>query len=133
MIHIDAPADGIPGWPELRVQSACLDMLRLCFPRVTVFAVPNGSRRTVWQAVQAKREGMRAGAADLVLTWCGPMAAFVEVKKQRGRLKVSQREFLEEVAAQGFIAAVVRSPNTLFGILKDAGAPWSGVAWRLVQ
>ena len=50
------------------------------------FAIPNGSRRTLWEAMEAKRSGMKSGVMDL----CYPVpmqgfgGLFIEMKRREG-------------------------------------------------
>ena len=71
---------------EHQVQRACVTWFRIQYPelRRMLFAVPNGSRRTVWEQRQAMEEGMVSGVADLVLSVPrgGYGALFIEMKKE---------------------------------------------------
>lgn len=88
-----------------------------------LYAIPNGYKKSVAMAANAKREGLRAGVPDLVL----PVAArgynglYVEMKKQGGSADVKQREWHERLNEQGYLAL------TRWG-WRDA---WTLIRWYL--
>lgn len=72
------------------------------------WATPNGGDRHPVVAAKLKAEGVRAGVSDLVLAVArnGMHGLFIEMKAIGGRVSVPQKEFIEEVRAQGYGAAV---------------------------
>ena len=54
---------------EAGLQSSCIEWFNLQFPKLKLllFAVPNGGRRNKIEAANLKRQGVRAGVADLIL------------------------------------------------------------------
>jgi hypothetical protein len=99
----------------------------LC-PAVDIFAVPNGAKRTQWAAMKAKREGMKAGALDLVATWVGGVA-FLEFKDGHSMPDANQRERLNLYVRQGHHCGVFRQETSALEFLRRAGAPFVGT-WR---
>lgn len=77
--HYDLPRVCPEGTKEDDVQAAMLRDLKACAPEISAFAVPNAGKRTRYERQQRKREGMKAGVVDLILTWPRGVA-FVEVK-----------------------------------------------------
>ena len=67
---------------ELWEQQTLIEWMRL--KRLTFFAIPNGGKRTRWQAQQAKREGMTAGAPDLAVILPKGVTLWVEMKRRKG-------------------------------------------------
>lgn len=124
-------------WPRVRisdseivVQKACLDMIAKVFPKTRVAAVPNGQKRTRWQQMQAKREGMSAGFPDLVVVGSKfpdsdrsdlfPLVAFCEIKAL-APMTAEQKDWLMFLMECGHNCGVFRSPETLMFKLKEWG------------
>lgn len=107
---------------EIVVQKQCLDMIAKLFPRTRVAAVPNGQKRTRWQAQRAKAEGMSKGFVDLVVLGSHyvdgsqfgnePLVAFCEIKAA-GSMTPEQLEWLTFMARCGHHCGVFRSDRTL--------------------
>jgi hypothetical protein len=58
-----------------------------------LFAVPNGGKRGLREAVKLKREGVRKGAPDLVLITLSPVnnkPTMIEMKSKSGRYSPEQ-------------------------------------------
>lgn len=129
-------------WPRVRtsdseivVQKACLDMIAKVFPKTRVAAVPNGQKRTRWQQMQAKREGMSAGFPDLILVSSRqvpvsgiggsmistqPLSAYCEIKAL-APMTAEQKDWLMFLMECGHNCGVFRSPETLMFKLKEWG------------
>jgi len=73
-----------------------------------LFACPNGGRRSAREASRLKREGVRAGVPDLILLV--PKGKFhglvLEMKSTVGVVRPSQKEFMADVGALGYLAVV---------------------------
>lgn len=121
--HID-PKDKDPRREEKR-QLAFLRGVKLLCPSVNVFAVPNGGRRSQWEANKAKREGMKSGALDLVATW-NRGVAFIEFKNGTDMPNTNQREQLNTLYRQGHWCGVFRQEASALDFLRQAGAPFIG-------
>ena len=72
-----------------------------------VFAIPNGGKRSILEAVRLRKEGVLPGVPDLMLpVACGQAhGLFVEMKSLVGVLSADQREMLELLAASGYAVA----------------------------
>lgn len=90
--------------------------------KVDVIAVPNGSKRTPWQQIQAKREGMKAGASDLIVTWDGGIV-FAEFKDGQAMPRKEQHKWLNQKVIWGFNTGVFRTAAGLILFLHRNGAP----------
>jgi hypothetical protein len=121
--HID-PKDKDPRSEEAR-QIAVLRDARVLCPAVDFFAVPNAGKRSQWAAMKAKREGMRAGALDLVATWAGGVA-FIEMKDGTSMPDANQRDRLNMYVRQGHFCGVFRQERSVMEFLKRCGAPFVG-------
>ena len=85
---------------ELQEQQALLHWLRL--KKIPYAAIPNGGKRTRWQAAQAKAEGMVAGAPDLVVILPDGATLWIEMKRQKGgRVSPAQEAFGEMLQRNG--------------------------------
>lgn len=121
--HID-PRDKDPRSEEKR-QAAFLRLAKRLCPAVLIFAVPNGGKRTMWEAGKAKREGMKSGALDLVATW-NRGVAFIEFKDGSTMPTPNQREMLNTLYRQGQHCGVFRQEESALEWLRSVGAPFVG-------
>lgn len=109
---------------EHTLQVSIMDYLDRALPSSCyAFAVPNGAKREKITGAILKREGVKAGVADIVLLRNPGMCALIEVKTEAGRLSNSQIEFRDWAAANGFPYAVVRSLGDVECFLVDLGIP----------
>jgi hypothetical protein len=121
------PKDADPRSEEKR-QTAFLRDARMFCPAVDIFAVPNGAKRSQWEAAKAKREGVKAGALDLVATWEGGGVAFIEFKAATTMPDPNQRERLNRLMRQGHHCGVFRQEQSALDFFRRAGAPFIGLA-----
>ena len=92
--------------PEHILQSAIVKYL--WFNKIFNFAVPNGGRRDKLTAIKLKREGVIAGAPDLIIVLPGKVV-FVELKNGKiGRQSQKQKWFEKEIKGFGFDYVVWR-------------------------
>ena len=73
-----------------------------------LYHIPNGGSRNTLEAANLKRQGVKAGVPDLCLPV--PMNGFhglyIEMKYGKNKATKAQKEWLEELAAYGYCAAV---------------------------
>jgi hypothetical protein len=119
------PKDADPRSEERR-QTAFLRDARMLCPAVDIFAVPNGGRRTQWEANKAKREGLKAGALDLVCTWTAGVA-FIEFKNGTAMPDANQRDRLNLLMRQHHHCGVFRQERSAIMFLHRVGAPFIGM------
>ena len=96
---------------EIEIQATIVEWLHRCV-RCRVAAIPNGMRATLKAARRAKREGMSAGAPDLVVAFQHegePRTVWIEVKTKVGRLTEEQQRWREDLVAMGHDHLVARS------------------------
>jgi len=83
---------------EHNEQAGFIQWFRARWPRVVVFAIPNGGKRNILTAKRLQREGVTPGVPDLFIPAWG---IWIEMKRQkRGRTSPDQRvmiEYLENV------------------------------------
>lgn len=70
--------------------------------------IPNGGTRNVAEAVHLKRLGVKPGVPDLLLPYPsnGYHGLFIEMKSQKGRPSALQKEWVEWLNANGYMAVV---------------------------
>lgn len=75
----------------------------------SMFAIPNGGTRHLLEAVNLKRQGVRAGVPDIFLPVGSPLyhGLFIEMKKKvDGRTSVEQKKWIIMLMHQGYKAVV---------------------------
>lgn len=98
------------------------DLHRTCFEWVVLMQrsqpvlkwmihVPNGGKRPMGEAGKLKAMGVKPGVPDLLIpkasgSWMG---LAIELKSPVGRLSDPQREWLAELAGEGYLCSVCRS------------------------
>lgn len=73
-----------------------------------LFHIPNGGSRNKAEAAHLKRQGVKAGAPDLMLPVArgGFHGLFIEMKAAKGRLSPFQAEWIAALRGEGYRAAV---------------------------
>lgn len=73
-----------------------------------MYAVPNGGKRSAFEAARLKGEGVRAGVPDLCLNLPrgGAHGLFVEMKAPGGRESPEQKLVMEELVEEGYCVIV---------------------------
>ncbi|ODP39271.1 hypothetical protein [Sphingomonas turrisvirgatae] len=131
--HID-PRDRDPRSEDERV-AAALRMAHMICPAVDIVAIPNAGRRSRWEANARKREGMKAGALDWVVTWRPHLGdrgvAYVEWKDGTGTPDANQRDRLNMLFRMGHHVGVFRREDSFFAWLRALGAPFVDRVGRL--
>lgn len=96
---------------ESNLQIACVKWFRYQYPKLHLFAIPNGGNRDYITGAILKAEGVLAGVADLMLVppALGMPILFIEMKTQKGRQSPSQKEFQAAMQAIGHIYTICRS------------------------
>ena len=74
----------------------------------TLFAVPNGGLRDLGTAIKMKAEGVKKGVPDLFLPLAkkGYHGLFIELKTETGKASKEQKEWIEKLNANGYLAKV---------------------------
>jgi hypothetical protein len=91
---------------EHQEQAGFIHWFRHQFPRVLIFAVPNGEHRSISVAKRLKAEGVVRGIPDLCIpAW----NLWVEMKRiEGGRLSKEQREMIRYLESIGHTVIVGR-------------------------
>lgn len=105
---------------EHNLQAICVRWFRLKYKpdRAIIFAIPNGGSRNEREGANLKREGVTAGAPDLLVVHTGG-TIFIEMKTEdRGsRQSPAQKEFQRILEGLGKKYYVVRSFNDFMNIV----------------
>ena len=75
--------------------------------KIFCFAIPNGGRRDVREGGRLKREGVLAGASDIIII--NNKVYFIEVKTEKGRQTETQKAFQSQVIGLGHEYKIWRS------------------------
>jgi hypothetical protein len=96
---------------EDRLQVQVADYLRLQYPKVLWFHVPNGGNRNAREGARFKRMGVLPGVADILIFHPGRMNNFdigkynglcVELKIKPNKQADSQKEFQNKISQVGW-------------------------------
>ncbi len=73
-----------------------------------IFAVPNGGKRNKLEAINLKKQGVKAGVPDLFLPVAkyGYNGLFIELKYGNNKATLKQKEWIEKLNKQGYCATV---------------------------
>ena len=106
---------------ESALQRSFFQWVRLQYPNLVVFAIPNGGFRNIREAVRLKAEGVLAGVPDVFLAEAkgGFSGLFIEFKAGKGRLTVKQKELIEKLRNNGFRVEVCSSLMDTMTIVKE--------------
>ena len=92
-------------WPELEL----------------MFAVPNGGSRHALEAVNLKRQGVRAGVPDIFLPAGkkGFNGLFIEMKSEKGRVSEHQAWYIQKLREQWYKVEVCYSAESAINAIKQ--------------
>lgn len=93
------------------------------------FAIPNAARRTLWEALEAKRSGMKAGIPDLCfpVPLQGKGGLYVEMKKREGGIvSPMQKYWIIILKACNYRMEVARGSTEAIAIIDDYFDGWAG-------
>lgn len=97
---------------EHNLQKACVQWARLQYPKLILFAIPNGAWCGYKQGRKLKAEGMVAGVPDLFVALArkGYNGLFIEMKAgKRGVVREEQTEMMIKLKEAGYCCAVCRT------------------------
>lgn len=107
-------------YPEDSLQQAVVQYIRLQYPHVLAFHVPNGGKRGKWEASRLKKQGVLAGVSDILIFWLGGHGA-IELKAGRNTTTPQQDYFGDRWEWAGGHYKVCRSVDEVAAALKDWG------------
>ncbi len=109
---------------EIDRQQDFLSLMATIAPAVDCLAIPNAGKSSDWERVQRWKEGARAGALDLQMTWKPARIFFAEIKNGKKGPTKAQIERLNRYHEQGHHCGLYRTADTLIAHLRAAGAPF---------
>ena len=87
-----------------------------------IFAIPNGSNKSIVAAMKFKREGLKPGVPDLFLPWqiADYGGAFIEMKRKGGSLSDAQIEWVDWLRVEaGYVVFVCWSADEAIQCIKN--------------
>lgn len=105
---------------ESQIQQACIRWVRLEYPRLIVYAIPNGGHRNPVTGAILKAEGVLAGVADIFVAKANKYhhGLYIEMKAPKGQQAPSQRAFERAVSLEGYQYSLCRSFEDFRGVIK---------------
>jgi len=108
---------------EHNLQSMVVEYIKIAGkPHVRGVAITNEGRRSYNMGARMKRQGLVAGAADLLIALPGGRCGWLEMKSHKGRQSAEQKEFQAWCLEIGHPYAVARSFDEATKILRLWGA-----------
>ena len=106
---------------ESHLQQQCVKWLSFQYSNLVWFHVPNGGQRNVREAVRFKREGVKAGVADIILLQPNKTqhALCIELKTKIGKQSPEQKEFQKAVEQWNYKYSVCRSLDEFMKVVND--------------
>ena len=90
-----------------------------------MFAIPNGGQRNIIVATRLKAEGVKSGVPDIFLPVArgGAHGLFIELKTEKGKPSGNQREWIGDLALNGYCAVFCygweHAKDTILDYLKE--------------
>ena len=80
-------------------------------PDLLMFAVPNGGKREMREAVRLKAEGVLPGVPDIVIARAAANyhGLYLEFKTAKGRTSDKQKAVIAKLIEEGYACCIVRS------------------------
>ena len=101
--------------PEHELQKACVSWFKMQYSKYkdSIFAIPNGGKRTPQGGRYMKDEGLLPGVSDLFIAvpYNGCHGFFIEMKTPSNLPTPAQIEFLNNMKKRGYNTAVCYSVN----------------------
>lgn len=95
------------------------------------FAVNNGARRSLWEAMEAKRNGMKAGVLDLfcLVPMHGYNGLAIEMKRKEGGIVSPIQEYwIALLRENGFRVLVAHGADQAIPIIDEYFKGWKGTS-----
>lgn len=94
------------------------------------FAIPNAGKRTIWEGAKMKRSGLKSGVPDAFIPVPSPPCManhnkpyhglFLELKRKHGGvLSENQKDWLDKLNANGYLAVCVRGFEEAKSVVLD--------------
>ena len=106
---------------ELKIQIAVVNWIKSNFPEIRYCASAGGMRTSLSVAKKMKASGYVKGFPDLFLyhPTMTKNGLAIELKTKTGRPSVEQKQWLEDLNARGYHAAITRSFEETIELITD--------------
>lgn len=106
---------------EHEQQKAFITWVRYAYPKLMLFSIPNGGKRSKAVAGKMKAEGVISGIPDILVAKQsgGYPALFIEMKSAKGRMSENQIEVKKQLEAEGYKVEVCYSFDEARQVLGD--------------
>ena len=106
---------------ESSLQISCVKWLQFQYSSLVWFHVPNGGKRNIREAVRFKREGVKAGIADLILLRPNKTkhGLCIELKTKIGKQSPEQKEFQKQTEFWNYQYKVCRNLDEFMKTVND--------------
>jgi hypothetical protein len=100
---------------EHKIQTEFFNILRMSESKNPIlkyiFAIPNGSKRSIGVAKKLKAEGVKRGVPDVAVPISSQQYAgmFIEFKSEKGKLSKEQKEYIGHLENEGYYCVVCRT------------------------
>ena len=102
---------------ESELQMEFVSQFRKRYPGLRIFAIPNGGKRNLREAMRLKAEGVCKGVPDLFIP---ELLLWIELKSPdgKGRLSAEQGNWLDHLNGIGHHAVVCKSLDEAFAAVE---------------
>ncbi|CAB4177863.1 VRR-NUC domain containing protein [uncultured Caudovirales phage] len=106
---------------ESHLQQQCVKWLQFQYSSLVWFHVPNGGQRNIREAVRFKREGVKAGVADIILLRPNKSkhGLLIELKTKSGKQSPDQKEFQKQTEFWNYQYSVCRNLDEFMKCVND--------------
>jgi hypothetical protein len=96
---------------ESSIQRACIRWFYLSYPKLVIYAIPNGGKRLGFSGKLMVLEGLLKGMPDLhiPIPSNGYASLYIEMKSAKGKLSPEQQEMIPRLREFGNKVVVCRS------------------------
>lgn len=106
---------------EAQIQTTLFEWSKYIKELDCMYAIPNGGSRHKLEAINLKRQGVKAGVPDI----CLPLergiygAMYLELKSLKGKVQRSQDWYLKTLKNNGYFVAVCHSLKSAINCIED--------------
>jgi hypothetical protein len=106
---------------EHNLQMACVNWFRLQYPKLLIYAIPNGGQRNAIVAAKMKAEGVLSGVPDLHI----PVAKgrfhglYIEMKAGKNKPTENQRTVMQKLQDEGYKCDVCYSFDNFVSLVNE--------------
>lgn len=106
---------------EHQLQVSCVNWFKLQYPKMLIWATPNGGQRNVVVASKLKAEGALAGVPDLFIPHSRGMyhGLFIEMKVGKNQPTSSQKNVMSKLLDNGYKCEVCYTIEGFIETVKD--------------